>query len=60
MTAKPTPGSPEAIAHGCRCPIIDNGRGRGFGPPPPAGPWFVMVEDCPLHGVEVLRGDDER
>ena len=40
------PGSNSAVAEGCTCPILDNGRGdetlgntRGF--------W--VSEDCPLH-----------
>ena len=24
------PGSDEAIAAGCTCPVIDNGHGRGY------------------------------
>lgn len=41
------PGSPEAYAAGCRCPILDNGRGKGSG----WGPGkFWTVPHCPLHG----------
>lgn len=27
---EPNPGSDEAIASGCTCPVIDNGHGRGY------------------------------
>ena len=40
----PNPGSREAIALGCRCPVIDNGHGRN-------GPPFWIRDDCPLHGA---------
>ena len=43
----PNPGSDEALAIGCLCPVLDNGHGneelgriRGF--------W--INEDCPIHG----------
>lgn len=43
---QPNPGSDEAIAQGCTCPVLDNGHGneelgkeRGF--------W--ISGDCPLH-----------
>ena len=39
----PNPGSEEACAKGCKCPVLDNGHGRGPGP-------FWINEDCPLHG----------
>lgn len=44
----PNPGSDEALAQGCLCPILDNGHGRGY-----MGQEgiFAMVVDCPLHGV---------
>lgn len=41
------PGSPEAVAIGCRCPILDNGHGRGY--MGQAG-VFVYAQPCPLHG----------
>lgn len=46
----PNPGSPEAQAQGCNCPVLDNGRGKGY--MGQAG-VFVMRPDCPLHGVEL-------
>lgn len=43
------PGSPEAKVAGCLCPVIDNGRGRGYMGIPGV---YVMREDCPMHGRE--------
>lgn len=42
----PNPGSPEAVAQGCICPVMDNGRGD-----PELGRirGFVVVVGCPLH-----------
>ena len=53
MTANP--GSEEAIKEGCRCPVIDNGYGKGIGGgvyrhPESDRPFFVINSDCPLHG----------
>jgi hypothetical protein len=42
----PSPGSPEAVARGCTCPVIDNGHGRGYHGQPDV---FVYAEGCPLH-----------
>jgi hypothetical protein len=41
--SKPNPGSPEAKAKGCKCPVLDNDGGRGNGP-------FWVRDDCPAHG----------
>lgn len=46
---KYNPGSDEAIEKGCKCPVLDNGHGRG---------WkgiegkFVVSFECPLHGED--------
>jgi hypothetical protein len=45
----PPPGSADAIRAGCRCPELDNARGRGR-PGPEGERWFVFVTNCPLHG----------
>lgn len=48
------PGSDEAIAAGCTCPVIDNGHGRGYmgGVTDDKGQTvFVISGDCPLHGI---------
>ena len=47
MTDRPNPGSDEAIALGCTCPVLDNGHGRGSGP-------FWITVDCPLHGEPAI------
>jgi hypothetical protein len=50
----PNPGSLEAIVAGCRCPVMDNGHGRGYLggvlDPETGEPVFVIAADCPLHG----------
>lgn len=42
----PNPGSAEALALGCRCPVLDNGHGKGSG-------WglgaFWISDACELH-----------
>lgn len=43
---KPNPGTSEALELGCRCPILDNGRGRGYMGQPGV---FVYSVDCPVH-----------
>lgn len=47
----PAPGSPEAIAQGCTCPVLDNGHGKGYLGDGERFGW-VMSLDCPLHGTE--------
>lgn len=50
----PNPGSDQAREGGCRCPVIDNGHGHGYGVAEIDGkptPVFVMRADCPLHGI---------
>jgi hypothetical protein len=44
----PNPGSDEALAQGCRCPVLDNNHGLHA---PWHGDWWVR-SDCPLHGFE--------
>ena len=46
----PSPGSDEALARGCICPVLDNGRGRGF--PMHGRTVFWIRDDCPLHGSQ--------
>ena len=51
----PNPGSDEAIAQGCTCPVMDNGHGKGYmgGVKDEDGNVvFVMNCDCPLHGAK--------
>ena len=48
-TKKPNPGSDEAVAQGCSCPVLDNGRGKGaYG----RSDQFWIAENCTLHGVK--------
>lgn len=47
-----TPGSPAALAAGCKCPRLHNAPASGYypGPQPGDGPrWFVVSEACRLH-----------
>lgn len=48
LPAPGNPGSPEAVAAGCTCAVIDNHYGRGFmyG----GGLSFWITANCPLHG----------
>jgi hypothetical protein len=54
----PNPGSDAALDLGCKCPVLDNGHGRGFpyprtdGRDPNEFPSFYVNESCPLHGTE--------
>lgn len=39
------PGSEAAIAAGCNCPVLDNGRGAGY----LGTGFFVISAECPVH-----------
>jgi len=41
------PGSKEAVASGCKCPVIDNHYGRGIRDD---GKQYIISGLCPLHG----------
>lgn len=45
----PNPGSNEAVAAGCVCPVLDNHHGKGM--PYPDGPAFYVNENCKLHAA---------
>ncbi len=50
----PNPGSEEAIAQGCICPVLDNYYGEGF-------MWggkkcFWANDKCPLHSKKKDNG----
>jgi len=45
---KPNPGSEEAVALGCVCPVLDNCRGQGV-PDGEGGVAFWFTANCPLH-----------
>lgn len=50
MTDVPNPGSPEAIAAGCFCPVFDNAHGKGCGVDPDTGePGYWYTYGCPIH-----------
>ena len=58
MTSNPNPGSDEAMAQGCTCPVLDNGRGRGAYQID--GRWQFWINGaCPVHvGAELLEDRD--
>ena len=48
----PSPGSEEARTAGCRCPVMDNGHGRGYmgGMRDESGELvFAISGDCAMH-----------
>lgn len=47
----PNPGSDEAVAGGCTCPVLDNDHGAGHYSDGDAV-MFIMDAACPLHGEE--------
>lgn len=59
MAIKPNPGSDAAIAAGCKCPVLDNARGKGAYGGNVKGDngevLFWMNESCPVHG----KGNDK-
>ncbi len=61
-TNTPPPGSPEAVALLCTCPVMDNQYGRGYRYVQGHPVWYVIMADCPLHGLarEVVSPDGEK
>jgi hypothetical protein len=58
VTSNPTPGSDDAIAQGCTCPVLDNGRGRGAYQIDGKRQFWIAF-GCPVHqGVEPLDYSD--
>lgn len=59
----PNPGSTEAVAAGCTCPVVENGHGKGaYGGAAldenggsPLGAMFWIAEGCPLHDPGLVR-----
>lgn len=52
----PNPGSPQAVTAGCRCAVLDNGRGKGAwgGALDADGKrMFWIAVDCPLHHADI-------
>ena len=55
MTNAPNPGSRDAIAKGCTCPVMDNGHGRGYmggAKDKDGNTLFVYSAGCPVHKME--------
>ena len=50
----PNPGSDEAVARGCTCPVLDNARGRGAAYNEGT---FWINDACPLHALR--QGADD-
>lgn len=48
-----TPGSDEAIAAGCKCPVLDNAHGRGYLGQPGA---YCFSSGCELHWAANEQG----
>lgn len=47
----PNPGSDEALALGCLCPVMDNCHGQGaYGP---GSDVFWVDDSCKLHGPKI-------
>lgn len=59
MPDKPNPGSPEAVAQGCTCPVIDNHHGKGVPIGKDGAPLFWHSAKCPLHGEAAKETSDE-
>ena len=57
MTDKtPNPGSDEAVAAGCTCPVMDNYRGAGF--PYGGETCHYISQGCPIHTTLRTTEDD--
>lgn len=48
-TNKPNPGSDEAVELGCKCPVMDNRRGKGAYFDAFGMPVFWYSDDCAVH-----------
>lgn len=49
----PRPGSPGAVSVGCKCPILDNARGKGSGRVDSKGQALFWINgSCPIHGIK--------
>lgn len=46
MSEIPNPGSDEALAIGCKCPVMDNNHGKRL---PWIGAWWIDIR-CSIHG----------
>jgi hypothetical protein len=59
---KGAPGSEEALAAGCTCPVIDNNNGTGELKKRNGKSWITywVSVDCPLHSHENLIKSEEK
>lgn len=53
----PNPGSDEAVKQGCKCPVLDNARGKGY---MGIEGTFWINENCKLHGGDDGKTNDRR
>jgi hypothetical protein len=61
---RPSPGSSEAIALGCKCPIKDNHHGKGVKLMNIDQWMFWINQTCPVHGdrsmqYQIKNSEDE-
>ena len=50
------PGSPEAIARGCNCPVSENNYGKGaFNVPLEQATLAFIHLNCLVHGVKQMK-----
>ena len=50
------PGSPQAIARGCNCPVTINNYGKGaFNVPSKQATLAFIHLNCPVHGVKQMK-----
>jgi hypothetical protein len=50
------PGSPQAIARGCNCPVTINNYGKGaFNVPSEQAALAFIHLNCPVHGVKQMK-----
>lgn len=55
----PNPGTDEAIAAGCTCPVLDNRHGKGYYGIGGGDGVFCYSEGCPLHWPEDKDAEPE-
>lgn len=52
----PDPGTSDARAGGCTCPVMDNSHGKGRGGDGVRYGWWI-VEGCPMHAPKKLPSE---
>jgi hypothetical protein len=50
----PNPGSAEAVALGCTCPVLDNAHGAGYMRRGTDAPVFIFSGACSLHTIDSI------